>query len=109
MKRAMQDYFKDPWKYAEEHRRGISDVAWAGMQPKQRNYHIGDVVEFKVGGFGVIDGHSDRSNGWAPSYSTCEVEGMKYRDDGKAAWHYEGDFKRLVSPSGVRSVTRAGN
>jgi hypothetical protein len=100
---AMDDYFKNRWKYAEDHRKGISDVAWAKMQPKEQNYHIGDVIEFKVGGFGLIDGYTD-CNVCPHAYSTDKVDGMPYRDDCKDAWHYEGDFKRLVYPSGVRKA-----
>lgn len=98
------DWIKDPWKHAEEHRRGISALAWAGMQPKEQSYYIGDVVEFKVGGFGVINEVRKANGGWPPSYSTEPVDGLHDRDDSKRAWHYEGDFKHLVAPSGVRSV-----
>jgi len=102
--KAIDAWLKDPWKYAEEHRRGISDVAWAQMQPHEQNFFIGDVVEFKVGGFGVIDGVGGGENGWPPSYSTKEIEGFQDRNDSKRAWHYEGDFKELISPSGLRSL-----
>lgn len=100
----IEDWIKDPWKYAEEHRRGISSLAWAGMQPKEQSYYIGDVVEFKVGGFGVINKVSKAKGGWPPSYSTEPVDGLPDRYDTKRAWHYEGDFKKLVAPSGLRSV-----
>lgn len=101
---AMADYLADPWKYAEEHRRGISDIQWARMQPMEQNYYVGDVVEFKVGGIGVITEAQDAENGWPPSYATEEVKGHPYRKDGKVAWHYEGDFSRLVAESGIRKL-----
>ena len=78
----------------------------AKMQPKEQSYYVGDVVEFKVGGCGVIDKvklpqqGSDRPI----SYSTEKVEFLAYRRDAKNSWHYDGDISRLVSPSGIRAL-----
>ena len=105
--KAIHDWLADPWKYAEDHRKGISDIGWARMQPKEQSFYIGDVVEFKVGGFGVIDGVSEAQGGWPPSYSTEKVKGLQDRKDTKRAWHYEGDFLRLVAPSGIRAALSA--
>ena len=102
--KAIENWLNNRWEYAEEHRRGISDMAWADMQPKEQSFYIGDVVEFRVGGFGVINKVSGGKGGWPPSYSTEPVDGLRDRSDTKRAWHYEGDFKQLVAPSGVRSV-----
>jgi hypothetical protein len=101
---AFENWAKDPWKYAEKHRRGISDMDWAAQQPKSQNYFIGDIVEFFVGGFGIIDEVSKAHGGWPPKYSTQKVEGYPYRSDGKVAWHYEGDVKALVQPSTLRNL-----
>lgn len=76
-----------------------SGTAEPGMK-----YYIGDVVEFTVGGVGVIDSVFKAHNGLPESYSTKEVEGLPYRKDTKCAWHYEGDFKALVGESAIRSL-----
>lgn len=93
---AAEEYFKNPWKYAEEHRRNISDLEWANMQPDgPPNYDFGDVVEFKAGGFGRIDAISYPHGGWPSSYSTMKVKGLPCHPTTKCAWHYEGDFLKL--------------
>lgn len=92
-------FVKPDWDsdWVDEHRRGINDVAWARMQPDgPPNYRIGDVVEFMVGGFGVIDKVNEPLNGWPSSYSTDSYESLPPHATHKCAWHYEGDFKRLV-------------
>ncbi len=100
-KKGMEDWFKDPWKYAEEHRRGISDMAWAGMQQMgDPIYSHGDIVEFKVGGFGRIrEVKRANSGGWPCSYATMEVPGKPSHATSKCAWHYEGDIEGLVEKS----------
>lgn len=84
----------------EDHRNQYSDIEWAQKQPEgPPNYKIGDVVEFYVGGVGVIDEVSEPHGGWPSSYSTTKVEGYPDREDNKRAWHYEGDFKRTIAKS----------
>ena len=93
----------------EEHRKGITDLDWALAQPKKQGYYVGDVIEFHVGGIGLINAVS-QNGGWPPSYATEPVKGFPYRpNDAKLAWHREGDFKALISPSGVRDFTFEAN
>jgi hypothetical protein len=93
--------------HRDKHRKKFSDVEWAEKQPKGKpNYHVGDVVEFKVGGFGIIDEVSKPHAGWPSSYSTAEIEGMRPHKDRMCAWHYEGDFKRLVRGSALRRLRK---
>ena len=81
----------------EDHRKQYSDMAWAAHQDKGNpRYNVGDVVEFCVGGFGVIDVVSNPKGGWPSRYSTKNVDGMNPHKTRKSAWHYEGDFKRLA-------------
>lgn len=65
------------------------------------NYHIGDVVEFTVGGFGVIR-NVDPKAGYV-SYATDNVDGLPPHAKNKCSWHYEQDFKGLVATS-VRNI-----
>lgn len=89
-------------KYSyEKHRIGIPDHEWENAQPLEQNYFIGDVVEFHVGGCGLIDEVLKSDHGGCPKYSTREVPGHDHHPT-RTAWHYEGDFKTLLSPSGVR-------
>jgi hypothetical protein len=92
------------WKseYIDEHRRGISDMEWARKQPQEINYFIGDIIEFEVGGVGIIDEVQKPRNGWPASYSTEEIEGRPFHAKSKTAWHYEGDFKKLIGKSPLR-------
>jgi hypothetical protein len=86
----------------DAHRRGISDMAWARMQPQTpAKYKRGDVVEFMVGGYGQIDDVSDlrSTSGWPVSYSVVPVCGLPFHSKGVYAWHYEGDIKRLFAVS----------
>ena len=95
----VKDFF-ERWgkgEFAEEHRRGISDCEWASMQQMGKPiYRKGQIVEFKVGGFGVITEISKAKGGWPCSYATKKVKGMKQHTSYKSAWHYEGDIKRLA-------------
>ena len=104
----MNEIITPDWNstFVDEHRRGISDAAWARQQPKEVNYFIGDVVEFKVGGFGVIDDVAHGPGDWPPGYSVKRVKGFAGHAKNKIAWHYEGDFLRLVAGGGPR-VLRA--
>ena len=89
-------YWNGPW--VDNHRKGISDMDWAQMQPAgPPKYAEGDIVEFQVGGFGVIREVSEPHNGWPASYATDNVETLPPHSGHKAAWHYEGDFKRLAA------------
>lgn len=94
----------------EPHRRDLNDVEWASAQPSgDPNYEIGDVIEFKVGGIGVISEVRKPQNGWPSQYATKEVHGIDYREDGKYAWHYEGDFAARIGISPVHDLKRADN
>ena len=76
--------------------KNISDMQWAEMQPHgPPNYALGDVVEFEVGGYGVITEISEPHGGWPSSYATDEIKG--YQPPPYHAWHHELDFKRLVN------------
>lgn len=93
---AFKDLAENPGKYADEHRKDINDMEWADMQPKGKpKYGYGDIVEFKVGGFGRIDEVTKPANGWPSSYSVMEVPGMKFHAEDICAWHYEGDILGL--------------
>lgn len=89
----------------EEHRREYTDLEWAAAQPTgDPKYKIGDVVEFHVGGFGVIREVSPPRGGWPASYATACIEGMPGHKSRKCAWHYEGDFKEWVAKSPLHSL-----
>jgi hypothetical protein len=89
----------------EKHRNKYNDMEWAGRQPKGApKYRVGDVVEFHVGGFGVIDKVSEPQGGWPSSYATDDIAGMAPHKTRKSAWHYEGDFKRWVAKSPLHSL-----
>lgn len=88
----------------DEHRRGMSDIEWARKQQQETNYFIGDTVEFKVGGFGIIDEVQDCHDGWPASYATGKIKGRAYHHKHKSAWHYEGDFEKLIGKSPLRDL-----
>ena len=88
----------------DAHRKEYCDMEWDKKQPRKTSYYIGDVVEFKVGGIGVLSEAKDAHNGWAPSYSCSPVKGFSFHKEGKTAWHLEGDFKRLIAGSGIRYI-----
>jgi len=94
-------------KNVDAHRRGINDITWATMQPKgPPKYVLGDIVEFKVGGYGIITKVSKPHNGWPSEYSADEVPGLRFHAKGINAWHYEGDIKRLYRKSAIRATRR---
>jgi hypothetical protein len=91
--------FSDYWnsKHVDAHRRGITDLNWSALQPRGNpRFTIGDVVEFKVGGFGVIAEVVIEQNGWPNQYSTRSVNGLPGHATTKRAWHYELDIKRRL-------------
>jgi hypothetical protein len=91
----------------DEHRRGISDLAWAGMQPYEPQHMVGDVVEFMAGGFGIIT-KANRGNPTFPTgYSVEWVPGMAHHLKGKVAWHYDGDIRRIVEGSALRRLSKS--
>jgi len=93
-------------KSIDAHRRGISDVEWANCQPDTPPKYIeGDVVEFMVGGYGIIDEVSFPENGNPSQYSIRPIAEKKFHPKGIYAWHYEGDIKRLVEGSAIRRLT----
>jgi len=91
------DMMREYWdNHADEHRRGINDMEWAAMQEKgPALYSHGDIVEFKVGGFGRIGEVSEANGGWPVSYSVMSVPGKPFHARNISAWHYEGDIKGL--------------
>lgn len=92
--------------FREAHRRDFDDLQWASRQPiGDPKYKTGDVVEFHVGGFGVIAEVLKPHDGWPASYSTCEIKGLPYHKTRKNAWHYEGDFKTWVAKSPLHSLS----
>lgn len=92
-------------EFRDEHRKQFTDMEWAAIQHKgPPKYKIGDVVEFMVGGFGVIDGVSEPHGGWPSKYSTNRIPGMPAHKRGVSAWHFDGDFKRLVAKSPLHDL-----
>lgn len=86
-----------------EHRRGICDSDWAALQEKGApKFKLGDVVEFKDGGYGIIKSVCDGVSNNPPMYATRSIPGLP--GYWKCAWHYEGDFKRLVTGSPLRDL-----
>ncbi|MFX0134115.1 MAG: hypothetical protein ACFFDN_10775 [Candidatus Hodarchaeota archaeon] len=78
----------------DKHRRGLSDIQWEAQQPMTLpNYKIGDIVEFKIGGSGIIVEVSPPECGHPSQYAIAEIPGKKYHPRNKYAWHYEGDIK----------------
>lgn len=87
-------------KLRDKHREQYSDLEWVRNQPEgPPNYKIGDVVEFCEGGYGVICEVSQPHDGWPSSYATSDIDGHSTHPRKKRAWHYEGDFKKLVGKS----------
>lgn len=103
----LEDYWNS--EFVPKHRRGISDMRWAEMQIKRDPiYMVGDVIEFKEGGFGVIAEVSS-GYGWPTSYSINPVVGLEHHPETKIAWFYEGDIKRLVQESNLRKFRNINN
>lgn len=103
-KMANEFTMQDLWdsEYTDEHRRGLSDMQWRSMQnfcPSK--YMKGDIIEFMVGGFGIID---EVDEGPPPQYSASKVRGLPFHATTKVAWHYEGDIKKLIGPSAIRNL-----
>ena len=85
----------------DHHRKEFTDIEWAEQQiTGEPNCRIGDIIQFKVGGFGVIDDVNISNSGWPPSYSTSRIEGKNFHARGISSWHYEGDFT-VIHPSPV--------
>lgn len=81
----------------EAHRAQFTDLEWAGQQPQgPPNYRVGDIMEFKAGGYGRIHEVQNPQSGWPSKYATDEIEGFEDHPLTKRAWHYELDFKRRV-------------
>ena len=87
--------------FIDKHRRGLSDGEWERMQDKKNLYYLGDIVSFKVGGIGII---TSVSTAHPRSYSCTKITGKPFHKGGKCAWHLAGDFKKLLYPSGIRSI-----
>jgi hypothetical protein len=105
MQEDMNELQKWDYNSREDHRKSYSDIRWCAMQPKgDPKYKIGDVVEFHVGGFGIINGVSKPSNGWPSSYSTEKIDELPDHASTKRAWHYEGDFKNWIAKSPLHGM-----
>ncbi len=98
-------YFTSPDR-RDKHRREFNDWEWAAAQPKgPAKYMIGDVIEFEAGGVGVVGKSEEEANGWPVKYSVAKIPNHPFHPRNIMAWHYEGDIKRLLSPSGLRSFS----
>lgn len=76
------------------HRAQYDDQEWAKAQPKgPPSFGVGDIVEFRAGGFGVITEVNEPHGGWPSSYATEDADGFPPYE--VSAWHYEGDFKAV--------------
>lgn len=47
-------------------------------------------------------------DGWPVSYSARPVKNRPFHKGGVYAWHYEGDIKKLIAGSGMRSLQTNG-
>ncbi len=104
-KDSLDDWFKHPEKYREAHRKEFCDLDWSGQQPRgEQQFFLGDVVEFKVGGIGIIVKVQKPQSGWPWSFACDPVKGHPGHASNKHAWHYELDFARLVKPSALRDL-----
>ena len=75
----------------DDHRKEFDDIQWADQQPTGApNFNIGDIVEFKVGGYGMISEIRHTHGGWPSKYATAKIETLP--PPPYYAWHYEGDF-----------------
>lgn len=86
-------FYKPP---RDGHRMDFNDLDWAAQQPPGVRYFIGDLMEFEVGGFGVIREVTPPLGGWPASYATKRVDPFPDHPRTKRAWHYELDFKRRI-------------
>ena len=101
----VEEFQRAGFNMRDNHRKQYTDIEWALAQPTgPAKYMIGDVVEFRVGGFGIIDEVCHPHNGWPASYSVARAEGKPFHAKGITAWHYEGDFKELVGKSALRGL-----
>lgn len=90
-----------------KHRGRMNDLQWAMSQPLgPARFAVGDVVEFKVGGFGIISGVSAAHDGWPCSYAATRIAGVPFHARGVGAWHYEGDIKRIVARSAIAAAIK---
>lgn len=99
----------------EDHRRDYNDCEWHDAQRVGKPlYKCGDVIEFQVGGFGII---SDVNKGnsptvypsieyGTPSYAVDSIEGMEYHASNIHAWHYEGDLKKCIARSPLHELEK---
>jgi len=89
----------------EKHRLGTYDIEWAKIQRKGKPLYVqGDIVEFEAGGMGIIGDINPAQGDWPTSYSCGEIKGCHFHPEGKTAWHYEGDIKRIVINSSIRML-----
>ena len=108
------EYINSP-ESREDHRRDYNDREWKLAQREGKPlYKLGDVIEFQVGGFGVIS-NVNRGNSptvdptiefGVPSYAVNRVEGMEYHAGGIVAWHYEGDIKTCIARSPLHDMEK---
>ncbi len=75
----------------DEHRKEFNDMQWAYQQPTGApSFNLGDIVEFKVGGYGMICEIRHPHGGWPSEYATAKIKTLP--PPPYYAWHYEGDF-----------------
>lgn len=65
-------------------------------------YIVGDLVEFKVGGFAIIKGVS-LSGATSESYATTFADHLPTHPDTKTAWFRNSEIRRLAEPSATRT------
>ena len=102
-----QDIIAASIRNRDEHRKEYNDSEWSDYQRLGPPIYMkGDIVEFIVGGIGVIEDvswHPETGNPPACSAQPIGKHNFHYR--AKCAWHYEGDIKRIVRLSAIRSLS----
>lgn len=68
---------------------------------KTNLYYIGDIVEFKDGGFGIV---SHLSEGFIGQYSCLPVDGLPDHPICKRAWFSNSEINKLIGESPLRCI-----
>lgn len=93
------------------HRAQFDDIEWALQQPKRNRpfFVLGDVLEFKEGGIGIVVKVAlNEHNGWPVQYEMKPVPKYAFNPRGVFAWFYELDFAKVVASSAMRSTLLNG-
>ena len=106
MKTAMEKLIAASIRLRDAHRKEYNDTEWLNWQRfGPPIYMKGDIVQFKVGGIGIIEEVSWRpETGNPPSYSAGPIDGRSFHFRNVCAWHYEGDIESIVKLSAIRSL-----